>query len=605
MVADNTLGVQLDLTGVHFNFVPDNGENMTVGGSDVSGKLDLQIVARDPSLLGDNIIFNIDGVSSIKALLQTHNANLANLPVDSSILAPDTVDVTNEDKFIPLLEIVTFAGGADPAFSSFNSNGVLIMPADRAVRMTATVRGAGSNSTINADGVTNINALLGGRATIDATFGDPTWIPSNLEAIVLAGGLTSQACSHGTIIKQLKRVQSANYGFTINRQDVNQFGHLARLDTIVVESPTVNLDFSYYLLDGYNERMIEFVTDGVTNALSGHLAPEIYQAGCNYFILTTPEARDAVNGDINLHNADKENLKTVISLGNGYVTDYSIDISVGSIPTASVTVEGMNIKSDIGATGNDVPGMDMRDGSKFSSAFTRDAAGVRQFRGEDGCTGLYSLPPASSGYAGCGSSEAAALRPGDVVLNLKDGALLSRQVEDGDSKPLVGSAHIQSASISVPMSRSNLERLGSTFGFSKLLDAPIAVTLSVSALLSDIKEGDMADMLCDCSKMDLELVIYDPECADCQTKDGTQALVYTLKGAQLDGENFSTSIGDSKTVDLTFSTSVGGGDDTANGFFISGKESSEASIKGLPPSWTGLNNEANLPVEGKYLGYRA
>ena len=182
---------------------------------------------------------------------------------------------------------------------------------------------------------------------------------------------------------------------------------------------------------------------------------------------------------------------------------------------------------------------------------------------------------------------------------------MSRQVEDGSSKPLVGSAHIQSASISVPMSRSNLERLGSTFGFSKLLDAPISVTLSVSALLSDIKEGNMADMLCDCSKMDLELVIYDPECADCQTKDGTQALVYTLKGAQLDSENFSTSIGDSKTVDLTFSTSVGGGDDTANGFFISGKESSEASIKGLPPSWTGLNNEANSPVEGKYLGYRA
>ncbi|MEK6881684.1 MAG: hypothetical protein AABY22_18840, partial [Nanoarchaeota archaeon] len=28
-------------------------------------------------------------------------------------------------------------------------------------------------------------------------------------------------------IKQLQRVQSANYGYTINRQDVNQFGELA------------------------------------------------------------------------------------------------------------------------------------------------------------------------------------------------------------------------------------------------------------------------------------------------------------------------------------------------------------------------------------------
>lgn len=605
VVADAALQITLGVgQAVDPTFIPSLNELMVVGTNNVQGSLGFQLVSVDAALAADAITFATDGVASIGALMAAHNADATKLGITSQTVLANTIVVDNELGFIPDAEAnITFAGGRDPVFSSFNGVNIPTIAANRAVSVTSTVRGAGGNITIVADGITNITALLAGRGAVDA--GDGNWIPSNNEQIVLSNGLTSQACAHGTIIKQLKRVQSANYGFTINRQDVNQFGHLARLDTIVVESPTVNLDFSYYLLDGYNERMIEFVTDGVTNALSGHLAPEIYQAGCNYFILTTPEARDAVNGDINLHNADKEDLKTVISLGNGYVTDYSIDISVGSIPTASVTVEGMNIKSDIGATGNDVPGMDMRDGSMFSKAFDKDANGVRQYRGENGCTGLYSLPPASSGYAGCGSSDAAALRPGDVVLNLKDGGLISRQVEDGSSKPLVGSAHIQSASISVPMSRSNLERLGSTFGFSKLLDAPISVTLSVSALLSDIKEGNMADMLCDCSKMDLELVIYDPECADCQTKDGTQALVYTLKGAQLDGENFSTSIGDSKTVDLTFSTSVGGGDDTANGFFISGKESSEASIKGLPPSWTGLNNEANSPAEGKYLGYRA
>ena len=58
--------------------------------------------------------------------------------------------------------------------------------------------------------------------------------------------------------EQLNRLQSANYSFTINRQDVNQFGDLARIDSLVLEPPTVNLDFSYYLTDGFNERALGF-----------------------------------------------------------------------------------------------------------------------------------------------------------------------------------------------------------------------------------------------------------------------------------------------------------------------------------------------------------
>ena len=56
----------------------------------------------------------------------------------------------------------------------------------------------------------------------------------------------------------MERIQSANFNFTINRQDINEFGQLARLDSIVMESPTVGLDFNYYLTDGGNERKMGF-----------------------------------------------------------------------------------------------------------------------------------------------------------------------------------------------------------------------------------------------------------------------------------------------------------------------------------------------------------
>ena len=555
-----------------------------------NGTSNVQINAVNGGVAGD-VLLQGDGVSTINALIGAQGIAL---------------NAVSGGTDIPDLGVqIQLAGGVDGVAAAFLDVALPIENGQSNVSIDSDDRGERGNVLLVGDGVSNVNALAALSPVNLTVNSGGTDIPDLGENIQLVGGINASPCAHGTIVKQLKRIQSANYGFTVTRQDVNQFGHMSRLDSIVVESPTVNLDFSYYLLDGYNERMLEFVTDGVTNALSGALSPELYQAGNNYFILTVPEARDAVNGDNNIHKAGREEEKTVISLGNGYITDYSVDISVGAIPTASVTVEGMNIKSDFGETGNDVPAVDMRDGSYVSSAWDKNAAGDRISKGALGCTGLYSLPPATSGYDGCEGSIAAALRPGDVVVDLNNAGLISKQVSGDANSPLLGSAHVQSVSISVPMGRTTLQRLGSTFGFSKALDVPMTVTMSVSALLSEIKEGNMADLLCDCTKLDVGVKIYDPECVECVTKDEGLAMSYTLKGARLESENFTSTIGDNKTVDLTFTATIGGSDDPDNGLFISGKESNDATIKGFPPSWTGLNGRENTPASGLYMGYRS
>ena len=113
--------------------------------------------------------------------------------------------------------------------------------------------------------------------------------------------VSDDASSTGAVShEQLGRVQSANYSFTINRQDVNQFGDLARIDSLVLDPPTVNLDFSYYLADGFNERSLGFFVqnsgagagsqrntnagaDAAGNFASGHLTCLLY---------TSPSPRD-------------------------------------------------------------------------------------------------------------------------------------------------------------------------------------------------------------------------------------------------------------------------------------------------------------------------
>lgn len=58
------------------------------------------------------------------------------------------------------------------------------------------------------------------------------------EALFVSDGtLVPTAVHAANKIKQLHRVQSANYGFSVARQDVNQFGNLARIDAIILEPP--------------------------------------------------------------------------------------------------------------------------------------------------------------------------------------------------------------------------------------------------------------------------------------------------------------------------------------------------------------------------------
>ena len=81
-----------------------------------------------------------------------------------------------------------------------------------------------------------------------------------------------------------------------------------------------------------------------------------------------------------------------------------------------------------------------------------------------------------------------------------------------------------------------------------------------------------------------------------------------MRGAKLDSENFSSTLGDNKTVELSFSCQVGGADDPAKGIYISGKEATSADLAGFPPAWTGLNGATNEPatIDGatNVLGYR-
>lgn len=332
--------------------------------------------------------------------------------------------------------------------------------------------------------------------------------------------------------EQLERVQSANYNFNISRQDVNQFGQLGKIGSMVLEAPTVSVDTSYLLTDGFNERALGFyVLTGTPHAsnnpsgsfISGFLGEG---SGKNLYITTVPEGTDALGVDTSGDGND------VIGLGNVYLSDYTLDLSVGSLPNVSVSFEAANIASSAGESAVN-PAVNQADGSAVD-------------------IGSPDFDPAIKGV-----SDEVALRPGDITIDIAN-------VTGGLANIGAGTtgAHIQSASLSIPLSRSPIERLGTKFAYARPVEFPVQATLTVNAIVNEMTVNNLAATINDESEFELNLTL--------NAEDGTPAMIYSLLGAQLMSESFSSSIGSNKSVDLTFATSLGGPSDLEHGVFVSG-----------------------------------
>ena len=337
---------------------------------------------------------------------------------------------------------------------------------------------------------------------------------------------------------QLRRVQSANYSFNISRQDVNQFGQLSRLEAVILESPTVSFDASYYLGDGFNEQALGFSNSAASNVgfISGQI--QAGNTGQNFYILSSPDGVD-----MNASTAGSS--LSAIGIGNAFLTDYSLEASVGSFPTISCTFEGTNMNASKGFAGASAGGYTGISGVGINAASGTVLTAFNNITGVE-------LPQAVSG------DGPSALRPGDITFSLANANSDTVAILNG-----AGAAHVQSVSLSIPLSRTPIDKLGSKFSFARVVDFPITPSLSVSAIVSEVQERALTSIINDDGFISDLSVLF-------KNSANAGTAKYTLKNVKLDSESFSSSIGPNKTVDLTFSLSVGGPNDATNNVFFSG-----------------------------------
>jgi hypothetical protein len=396
--------------------------------------------------------------------------------------------------------------------------------------------------------------------------------PSSTGCQVSGAGITSapfgptspaSLLGGGSLLKKLDRVQNCNFNFTINRQDINEFGKLARIDSIVMESPTVGLDFSYYVTDGLNERLLGFNmystgdatnTNSVGQSISGLLGD---LQGNNFYILTVQEGEDVVGTTTSTTPAGSD---TVVGIGNGFISEYGFDASVGAIPTASVTIEAFNIKAD--ALTGDANGVI----TGYSPAIDITQSPATKFTSSGTSYGL-------SGAFTTGVSNVTALRPGDIVLDLP--TTTDGMIDVAGSNK----AHIQSFKFTIPLTRTILQRLGNTFGFARVINVPINMDVTISAIVSELKTMNLFDKLTSATKNNFTITLND--------YNGVGKVKYGISGALLTSETYSENLGDNQTVDLTFGIQLGGANDTQNGVFMSGSYPADNIVKDFYKLGTG------------------
>ena len=114
---------------------------------------------------------------------------------------------------------------------------------------------------------------------------------------------------------ELTLIQSASVDFNISRQEVFEFGTVFAVDSVQVQPPTVNLNFSYAIASGTANNTNHTKMD--LNNLATLLAD---MAGKTY----------TVSGAGNM------------VLQSGLISSYGISAAVGNVPTATVQIQALS-----------------------------------------------------------------------------------------------------------------------------------------------------------------------------------------------------------------------------------------------------------------------
>lgn len=355
------------------------------------------------------------------------------------------------------------------------------------------------------------------------------------------------------VLKRIIGVQNVNYDFQSTRVDVGVLGKSQSAARQVMEPPSISLDFSYFLNGATNEDRM-----GLNVANAG--VPETPCLFYNYFkedrsldsrniYLVTNLSDLDVHGQNpgydssiagNLSSIEDENSLNygVLVFQNSYVSNYSVDVTIGDLPKANVSMIADNAIFYASGSGISVPMLNSKNGEVYDGA--AKILIPKHFR-----------PSLSSP-----NELITAFRPGDITVNIQRSASVT-------SGPILfESDKIQSFGMEVSLDRENISYLGYKLYADRPMTLPVRSDIDIGLLASETLSGSLLSNLSEDSSFNIVVT--------CKRASGAIGLRYSVSGAKFESVSYSSSIGENKTADLKFSVELDF-DNKDKGIFLSGQ----------------------------------
>jgi len=328
-------------------------------------------------------------------------------------------------------------------------------------------------------------------------------------------------------LKSIKRVQSSNIEISTPVNRAKQIGSSDFTFQKYLEYPKIKTSFSYYLTDNTNELVMGFITNGVTGCFRNFT--DFGKDQNIFYLLSNTNIEDFSDvGSLSGYN--------IMSIGNCFLTNYSINAAVGTIPTASASYDCLNIlfQNYVGAQ-TLLPSINLTGGTRSTGTYALTA---------------FNLNPQN--YFSEQDARPAALRPGDIILQMEQpligGVRYSGTVE----------ANITSLNVEIPLERKDLIGFGSNYPYDKRLLFPLIGTLSFDGIFDQAVTGDFSQIFDDENEYDFNFIF--------KNCNGGASYTLGVTNARVESQNFNLSIGENMAFSSQFSFRIS----ETSGFTISG-----------------------------------
>jgi hypothetical protein len=321
----------------------------------------------------------------------------------------------------------------------------------------------------------------------------------------------------------LSTVQTSSFDVSINRTRGKQLGSSRYAVNSSIRHPDVNLSFNYIQSWPYiNEALVNFADLNDVETSSDEAVPQVFSlsgyesASKNFYIFHRLGESDALSG---FNQGDIVNLSgyQCASVGNCYLTNYSLNYSVGTLPSVNVGFNGSNMEY-VEVTGLNIP----------SPAINLTSGNANQV-GEITFSGLreFSPNPVVMNPSNTGSSI--------ILENLQVGG-----------QPLAGDHLLQSVDLNIQIPRVPSYKLGSDYVCNRKMILPANGSVEFTSRVSGWNSGFISGILSSESGYNFDLTL----------NGSGKSISYKIEDAKLQGYNYRMAVNGLMDFDASFSFDV-------------------------------------------------